>query len=208
MFDVVVRLHQLGLAVSPEWTDRVDKCALSNLYFEALHSVMLVQLEEPWQGQTQGGTQGQEATIMFKIWAAGLPIFVFAAIRQLRSRQGINMPRYYHGPIFGRMQRILDEHGGYHAWPRGRNLEPILATLFYAVEACTWDGPWRTWCLDTMRKVADLLKLKNAKEFRKALEFFPTTERYQDLVDEVWAELTHSSVPSTPSCVLQVFGQR
>ncbi|KAJ4359838.1 uncharacterized protein N0V89_000394 [Didymosphaeria variabile] len=193
--------------MSSDWTDKVDKSALSNLYFEVMHSAMLLQLEEPWQGQLPSGIQGQEANTMFKIWAAGMPIFVSAALRQLRSRQGINMMRYYHGPIFGRIQAVLDEHGGYHAWPRGRNLEPILATLFYALEACTWDDPWRTWCLDTMGKTVNILKLKNAKEFKKVLDFFPTTDRYQDLIEDVWAQIRHASVPSTPSCVLQVFRQ-
>ena len=141
VFDVVMRLHQLSLGTSPEWADKVDKCSLSNLYFEVMHSAMLVQLEEPWQEQLQSGTQGQEADIMYKIWAAGLPLFASATLRQLRTRQGINMMRHYHGPIFGRIQAILDGQGGYHAWPRGRNLEPILATLFYAAEACTWGRP-------------------------------------------------------------------
>ncbi|KAK7179949.1 hypothetical protein PSPO01_13948 [Paraphaeosphaeria sporulosa] len=207
VFDVVMRMHQFGLAVSPEWTDKIDKCALSNLYFEVMHTAVVVQLEEPWQGQLQGGTQGREGSIMFKVWAAGLPIYVGAALRHLRLRRDSNAMRYYHGPIFSRIQTILDENGGHHAWPRGRSLEPILATLFYALEACAWDDPWRTWCLHTMRKVSDLLKLKNAEEFKKVLDFFPTTERYQSLTDDIWAEITHLSVPSTLSCVLHVFGQ-
>lgn len=207
VFDVVMRMHQLGLAVSPEWTNRIDKCAISDLYFEVMHSAVVVQLEEPWQEQLQIGSQGQESSIMFKVWAAGLPIFVCAAIRHLRLRQGSNTMRFYHGPIFSRIQAILDENGGHHMWPRGRSLEPILATLFYALEACTWDDPWRMWCLHTMRKVANRLKLNNTKDFKKVLDIFPTTARHQDLIDEVWARITQSSVPSTLSCVLQVFGQ-
>ncbi|KAF2449517.1 hypothetical protein P171DRAFT_480596 [Karstenula rhodostoma CBS 690.94] len=203
VFDVVVRMHQLGLAATPDWTDKIDKRALSNLYFEAMHSAMLVQLEEPWHGQLQSGAQGREVSIMFKVWAAGLPIFVSAALRHLKLPQGSNTMRYYHGPIFGRIKAILDDNGGHHAWPRGKNLEPILATLFYALEALTWDDPWRTYCLHAMRKVSNILKLKNTEDFKKVLDFFPTTATYQDLIYDVWAQITSSSVPSTLSCVLQ-----
>ncbi|KAL5418342.1 hypothetical protein PMIN03_001064 [Paraphaeosphaeria minitans] len=206
VFDVVMRMHQLGLAVSPEWTDKIDKCALSNLYFEVMHSAVVVQLEEPWKGPLQGGTQGREGSIMFRVWAAGLPIYVGAALRHLRHRQSSNPMRYYHGPIFSRIQAILDENGGHHAWPRGRSLEPILATLFYALEACTWDDPWRTWCLHTMCKVVDLLRLKTTDDFKKVLDFFPTTERYQALMRDVWQHITHLSVPGTLSGVSQVAG--
>ncbi|KAF1965678.1 hypothetical protein BU23DRAFT_560831 [Bimuria novae-zelandiae CBS 107.79] len=205
MFDVVVRLHQLGLAVASDWIDRVDSCALTNLYFEALQSAMLIQLEEPWSEQLPGGIQGQEAAVMFKVWAAGLPIYACAALRHLRSRHRVLVPREYHGPLFGRVQTILDGDGGYHAWPRGRNLEPVLATLFYALEACTWDDPWRIWCVDAMRKILDLLKLKTVKEFKKTLNFMPMTELHQEMMDIVWAELTHESVPRISS-MLQVFG--
>ncbi|KAJ4295590.1 hypothetical protein N0V90_007603 [Kalmusia sp. IMI 367209] len=208
VFDIVVRLHQLGLALSPEWYDKIDPRALSNLYFEALQSAILVQLEEPWQGQLPSGTQGQEAAIMFKVWAAGLPVFVCSAIQQLKERKGFHCPRYSHGPLFSRMKTILDGDGGYHSWPRGRNLEPVLVTLLYALEACAWGDPWRAWCIDTMRKVVELLKLKTAKEFKKALEFFPSTHVLQNMADDVWAELTQGSVASTPSCILQVFGER
>ena len=199
MFDVVVRLHQLGGAVSSEWTDRIDCRALSNLYFEAQQSAILVQLEEPWSEQLQEGLQGQEAAVMFKVWAAGLPIFVDGALRHLRSRHRVHNPYYHHGPVFSRIQAILDSNGGYHAWPRGRNLEPVLATLFYASEACNWQDPWRLWCMDAMRKAVDLLRLKTAKEFRKMLDFFPSTETYQEAIEGTWRELTHEQVPSTPS---------
>lgn len=206
VFDIVLRLHQLSLALSSEWTDKLDKRALSNLYFEALHSTLLVQLEEPWQARISSGTQFQESTTMFKIWAAGLPIFVLAAIRQSRSPEDKSILRYYHGPILGRIQAILENNNSYHAWPRGRNLEPILITLFYAVETCARNDPWRTWGIYTMRKVSDLLKFKSVNEFRKVLEFFPYTETYQNMVDEVWMQMQALSEQISPSCVSQVFG--
>lgn len=190
VYDVVVRLHQLALAVHSDWIDKVDSCALSNLYFEASHSAILVQLEEPWSEHLPSGIQGRETAIMFKVWAAGLPIFVSTALRHLRCRYGILASHHYHGPIFDRVQAMLEKDGGCHAWPRGRNLEPVLATLFYALEACAWDNPWRIWCVNTMRTVINLLKLNNAKEFKKALDFFPITEIHQEIVDSVWTEMT------------------
>lgn len=207
LFDVVVQLHQLGFAEASEWTHRIDACTISNSYFEAMRSAMLLQTEKPWTGQLQSGIQGQEAAVMFQVWAAGLPIFVDAALRHLRFRHRVQSPRYYHGPIFERIQGILEGEGGYHGWPRGRNLEPVLTTLFYALESCSWDDPWRMWCVDTLRRVVNLLKLRSAKEFRKVLDFFPSTEVHQGMADAVWTELTHEVVlGSTPTYIVREFG--
>lgn len=199
MYDIVVRFHQLGLATSSEWYSELDQRALSNLYFETMRSAVTVQIEEPWSGALPSGIQGQEATTMFKVWAAGLPLFVWATARHVRGREGVLAPRGRYDPTFTRIKALLDGVGGYHAWPRGKSLEPLLATLFYGVEACDFGDPWRVWCVDTLRKVAELLKLKLVDDFRKALEFFPLTEEYRAVANDAWSEMMHGSVSSTPS---------
>ena len=129
-----------------------------------MHSAVIVQIDEPWTEILPTGIQGQEAATMFKVWAAGLSLFVWATARHVRGRNGMPCPRVRSDPIFTRIKALLDGVGGYHAWPRGKLLEPVLATLFYGVEACDFGDPWRLWCVDTLRRVAELLKLKMVED--------------------------------------------
>lgn len=200
MFDVVVRLHQLGLATSSEWYNEVDQRALSNLYFEALQTVVSVELEEPWNANLPSGPSGHEAATMFRVWSAGLPLFVWATIRHVRTRLGLMVARSNQDPVLARIRDSLEGSGGYHSWPRGKSLEPVLATLFYGVECCEYTSPWRAWALDTMRKAVEMLKLKSSDEFKKVLEFFPGTPEYRAAADEVWQEMfSGSATVGTPS---------
>ncbi|KAF2690328.1 hypothetical protein K458DRAFT_102141 [Lentithecium fluviatile CBS 122367] len=204
VFDLVLRFHQLGLATSVEWYNDIDQRSLSNLYFEAMHSAVLVPLEEPWNETLPGGVQGQEAATMFKVWAAGLPLFVWATARHTKAQSGTSLPRSRYDPIFVRIRGLLESDGGYHAWPRKKSLEPVMATLFYVVESCEYGDPWRLWCVDTLRKVAELLKLKGVEDFQKALEFFPSTDVFRAVSGDLWSEMMHGSVASTPSLTLSV----
>jgi hypothetical protein len=199
VFDSSTRLQQLGLATSSEWYNEIDQRALSNLYFESLQNVVAVQVDEPWNATIASGAQGQEAAMMFKIWTAGLPLFVWATTRHVRTRLGLRVTRCTYDPLFSRIRGMLEGSGGYHAWPRGKSLEPVMVTLFYCVESCDFGNPWRVWCMDTLRKVAEILKLKTVDEFRKALDVFPSTEEYKIFADELWVEMIHGSAASTPS---------
>ncbi|KAF2179218.1 hypothetical protein K469DRAFT_716492 [Zopfia rhizophila CBS 207.26] len=201
VFDIVVRLHQLGLATSAEWYGEMDQRALSNMYFEALECTVVAQLDEPWSATIAAGAQRQEAATMFKIWAAGLPVFVCGTIRHVRSRLGmIIVERRICDPLLARVRDLLDSLGGYHAWPRGKNLEPVLATLFYCVESCESIDAWRPWCMDALRKVVEMLKIKSVDEFKKVLDHFPSTNEYRNAADEIWREMTQGgSAASTPS---------
>jgi len=192
VFDLVLRFHQLGLASSSEWCNEVDQRALSNLYFETMHSAVVVTLNAPWNGTLANGIQGREAAIMFKVWTAGLPLFIWATARHAKAQRGIIVPRTRYDPIFARIRALLEDTGGYHTWPRGKTLEPMLATLFYAVEACEYGDIWRPWCVDALRRIAELSKIKAVEEFRKALEFFPSTDAFRATVDNVWNEMMHT----------------
>jgi hypothetical protein len=203
-FDLVLRFHQLGLAASPEWCNDIDPQALSNLYFEAMHSAIAVALEEPWDATLASGFQGQEAATMFKVWAAGLPLFIWATARHAKAQSGVIVPRIRYDPVFARIQELLEDHEAHHAWPRGKGLEPMLATLFYAVEACEYGDMWRPWCVYTLRRIVELLKFNSVEEFRKALEFFPSTNIFRATVDGIWDEVMLGSVASTPSLALSV----
>ena len=204
VFDLVLRFHQLGLATSSEWCNDIDQRALSNLYFETIHNAVMVPLEEPWNATLASGIQGQEAKTMFKVWAAGLPLFVWATSRHAKARMGLSSPRTRYDPIFARIRALLEGTGGYHAWPRGKSLEPMLATLFYAVESCEYGDTWRPWCVDTLRKVIELLKLKAVEEFRKALEFFPSTDSFRATADDVWNEIMRGNVASTSNLAFSI----
>lgn len=196
IFEIVTRLHQLGLATSSEWCNDIDQQALSNLVFEAMHTAVRVQIDRPWTGALPAGNSGQEAATMFEVWAAGLPLFVWATVRHARTRMGYLWHRCNPDPIMSRVRELLESTGGYHAWPRGKSLEPVLATLFYCFEACGFESPWRLWCMDTLRRVVEILKLKTVEDLGKALEFFPSTEEYQAAADDLWREMTQGSVAS------------
>ncbi|KAF1998326.1 hypothetical protein P154DRAFT_578145 [Amniculicola lignicola CBS 123094] len=175
VFDTVAQLHEIALATSPEWCERVDQRTVSNLYFEALENVLTFPLEEPWKATLPIGNAGQEATTMFKVWAIGLPLFIWTTVRHVRMRLGLMVTRWNYEPLYTRVRECLEDTGGYHAWPRGRSLEPVLATLFYCVEASGMGSSWRSWLVRTIRKVVEMLKLKSVDEFKKALDFFPST---------------------------------
>ncbi|KAF1952571.1 hypothetical protein CC80DRAFT_552383 [Byssothecium circinans] len=202
VFDIVVRFHQLGLATSGEWYEEVDQKALSNFFFETMHCAATLQIDEPWNNIPQSGNQAKGSTIMFQIWAVGLPLYVWATARHARrSRTAPHLSCHRYDPVFARIREILEGVEGYHAWPRGKTLEPVLATLFYAVEACQYYSfGWRPWCIGTLRLVVDMLKLKKVEEFKKALEFFPLTDEHRLMADAIWTEMMHGSIPSnTPA---------
>ena len=202
VFDIVVRLHQIGLATSSEWYHELDQQALSNLYFEALQSIMAIQEDEPWNAILPSGALGQETLIMFKVWIASLPIFVWSSIRHARTKLS---PAVTRGscrcePVLSRIRTLLDGSGGHLAWPRGKSLEPILATLFYCAESCEYGDYWRLWSVDTLRKVIEMLKVKSVEEFRKILDASPSNDEYKTAVEEIWTEATQgTSASSTPS---------
>jgi hypothetical protein len=194
IFDFVLRFHQLGLATSSEWYNDIDQRTLSNLYFETMHSAVMIPLEEPWNDTLPG----QQTALMFKVWTAGLSLFVWATARHAKAKNGSRVPRSRCDPIFAHIRALLDVTGGCHAWPRGKTLEPIMATLFYAVEACEYGDPWRPWCVGTLWTVAELLKLKRVEDFRKILEVFPSTEVFVETADDLWDEMMADSATTTP----------
>ena len=189
VFDIAVRLHQLGLASSQEYHDEIDQRTLSNVYFEAMHHALALQVDEPWRQTLIKGAQAQESSLMFQTWAAGLPLFIWGTSRHIRRRRGLAASGELDNPIFARLQRILESTGGYQGWPRGKSLEPMLVTLFYALEACDFFSPWRHWLLDTTRKVVEMLKLTRAEEFKKVLEYFPLSPDYRIAADHIWTEI-------------------
>jgi hypothetical protein len=189
VFDVAVRLHQIGLASSPEYHEDIDQRALSNVYFEAMHHALAIQVDEPWAQVLIKGAQAQETSTMFQTWAAGLSLYIWGTDRHVRRRRGLAFNGELHGPIFARLKEILDRAGGHQSWPHGKSLEPVLVTLFYALDACDIFHPWRIWLVDTIRKVVDMLKLKRSEEFKKVLEFFPLTPDYRVTADHIWNEI-------------------
>jgi len=46
--------------------------------------------------------------------------------------------------------------------------------------------------VDALRRIAELSKIKAVEEFRKALEFFPSTDAFRATVDNVWNEMMHT----------------
>ncbi|KAF2654937.1 hypothetical protein K491DRAFT_445687 [Lophiostoma macrostomum CBS 122681] len=189
VFDIAARLHQIGLSGSPEYYEDIDQRALSNVYFEATHHALAIQVDEPWTQILTKGNQAQEHSTMFQTWAAGLSLYIWGTDRHARRSRGLASNGELHGPIFARIKEILDGAGGHQSWPRGKSLEPILVTLFYALDACDIFSPWRIWLVDTARKVIEMLKLKRSEEFLKVLEFFPLTPDYRVAAEHTWAEI-------------------
>jgi hypothetical protein len=154
-----------------------------------MHNVVKLQVEEPWNASLPGGTQGYETALMFRVWSAGQALFIWATTRHVRSRLGLIVARSNHDPVLARIRHYLEGPGGYHSWPRGKRLEPVLATIFYGIESCDHTHPWRSWAMDTLRRIVDVLKLKSVEEFKKVLEYFPSSDEYKFAADELWREL-------------------
>ncbi|PSN61015.1 hypothetical protein BS50DRAFT_625675 [Corynespora cassiicola Philippines] len=193
IFDIAVRLHQLGLAVSSDWYNGSDQRDLSNLYFDTMHRVIVLNSQEPWNGELPRSSQRQETALMFKVWAEGLPLFIWATTRHVKSRMGLSITRCEYDMAFSRVQNLLSGVGGYHAWPRGKSLEPVLATLFYCIESCDFSSPWRPWFIETIGRIVEILKIRSAEEFKKAIEFFPTTDEYSAFSESLWEEVMHGN---------------
>lgn len=200
MFDVVIRLHQLSLATSSEWYNEINHRALSNLLFEATHQVIVFGHEEVWNSSLPTGVQGQEEMVMYRVWAAGLPLYIWATIRHIRTTLGLLVTGSDHAPLLARIRDSLEAAGGHHSWPRGKRLEPVLVTLVYGIESCDiTNSPWRRWAMDTLRRVVEILKLKTEEDFRKVLDFSPSTEEYRVFAERLWAELVYgTSAAGTP----------
>ncbi|KAF2749675.1 hypothetical protein M011DRAFT_465350 [Sporormia fimetaria CBS 119925] len=197
-FDMVLRLHHLGLATSSDWYTDVNQGSLSNLYFEAMYHAVRLQHEEIWNFSMRSGVQAQEISLMFRIWAAGLPLYIWGTIRHVRTRLGLMMFPIDVEPVLTRIKMALEAAGGHHCWPRGKKLEPVLATLVYGLESCDFASPWRPWAMNTLRRAVELLKLKTVEDFQKTLGFFPSTEEYRSVAAELWGELIYSSAVGTP----------
>lgn len=194
VYDVIIRLHRLGLATSPEWFNSVDHRTLSNLYLEAMYEVLSVSTEEPWKPALLKNSTEQDMVVMFKVWATGLPLFVWATTRHVKSRlqSPIQWPRKE--LILTRIKGLLEEHEDSPCWPRGKCLEPILASMFYCVEACDpEDLFWRPWAIQILHKVISMLKIKTHEEFKKTLEFFPMTEEYRFTAESIWGEIMYGA---------------
>lgn len=199
LFDMMLRLHQIGLATSEDWHDEVDPRALSNLYFEALQNVAAIQADEPWNGTVAAGPQGRETALMYKVFSIGMALFIWGSIRHARIRVGLSSTRYTIGSVHGRLKILLEGPGKYHAWPRGKSLEPVLATLLYGAESCDYHDPWRPWFMDGLRTTTEMLKIKSLDEFRKVLKSYPSTDGYQAAESEVWREIAGGSISGMPN---------
>ena len=199
LFDTVLRLHQVGLGTSEDWYDEVDQRALSNVYFEALHNVAAIQFEEAWNATVTSGPQGREIVLMYRVFAIGMAVFIWGSIRQARKRFGLAVTQYTCDPVFMRLRGLLEGPGRYHAWPRGKSLEPVLATLMYCVESCDYHDAWRGWLMDALRTAVDMMKIKNVEEFRKILNAYPSTDGYKEALDDLWAEIITGNIVATPN---------
>jgi hypothetical protein len=154
-----------------------------------MHDLLAFQCEEPWMHVLPSGIQGRETALMFSVWTTGLPLFIRSTLRQVQLRLGLMIPRNEYEPVLVRIKDTLEAGGGHHSWPRGKKLEPVLATLIYGIESCDRYSPWRSWAIETIRKIVEMLKLKRVEDMHKVLDFFPSVEGYKIVANEVWAEV-------------------
>lgn len=199
VFDISIQLHLLGLATTSEWCNQVNQRSLSNIYFETLRNVVAFQVDEPWIDALPSGKQKLEIALMLKVWSLGLPFFVWATVRHIRMKREDVVMRCDFDVLFCRVRESLESVGGYHSWPRGKNLEPVLATLFYCFESCDFNNPWKAWFMDTIQKIIEMLRLKTAEEFQKTLEYFPSTDGFRTASAELWRDLFEGGAAGTPT---------
>ncbi|KAF2830539.1 hypothetical protein CC86DRAFT_434340 [Ophiobolus disseminans] len=193
----LIRLHGLSLATSTEWLDNLDQGAISNLTFQAMSAALSVSNEKPWSATLPKGVKGSEIATMFRVWAASLPLFVWATTQQIRTWFCIDAPRSGSELVISRIKKLLDDPGDPCVWPRGKCLEPVLVALLYCIEACALKNTWRPWILQTLRRVARLLNLEGPEGFKKTLEFFPSTEGHRMVASGVWAEIAYDMIHVT-----------
>ncbi|KAF2204522.1 hypothetical protein GQ43DRAFT_437840 [Delitschia confertaspora ATCC 74209] len=198
LFDSIIRLHQIGLATSKDWYSDVDQGALSNLYFEALQNVCTIQIDEPWNSTAAGGSQGQETALMFKVFSIGMAMFIWGTIRHVMKRLGHTVIQYTYNNAFTRLKGLLEGPGGYHAWPRGKSLEPVLATLVYCLDSCEHHHPWRVWFMNASQKSVDMMNIKSAEKLRKILRNYPSSDEYEVAADRLWREISTSGFAAVP----------
>ncbi|KAF2020527.1 hypothetical protein BU24DRAFT_487127 [Aaosphaeria arxii CBS 175.79] len=201
IFDVVIRLHQLNLATSSDWHGKLDSKTLSNLYFETMYAALAVEADERWIEfhATHSGDYG--TVTMMKVWALGAPGFIWATLRHAKVRLGSSAPSCDFEPVYARLKDLLEGVDESSAWPRGKNLEVVLATLFYSLEACGPANSWRTWLIGAVRRGVEGLRIKDVDAFKKILRAFPCSDEHMAAADRIWGELYSGEIATAAAFV-------
>lgn len=189
MYDIVLRLHQIGLSSTSEWRAEVDKQSVSNLYFEAQHRLLIMQSEQPWLASDAATPLAPENVLLYKAFTMAAQLFLWASMRHAQfcdDRSNLSISTGSGGLLFGRIKAALEIEGGYSSWARGKCLETVAWILFVCVESCPSVSPDWVWFLGELRRVLSSVRIRRIEEFRKVMQTFPSTDTFRDAEDKVW----------------------
>ncbi|KAF2493520.1 hypothetical protein BU16DRAFT_82091 [Lophium mytilinum] len=189
LYDVVLRLHQIGLATTSEFRDDVDMQAVSNAYFESQHRLLLLGIEQPWMGKEGPVDRVPELEALFQVFDHAAQIYLMTTLRHVGTggeRWSLRAKACLIGLVLSRIRAALSVENNYNVWTRRRCLDPMVWVLVVCIESCGNVMPERGWFLAELRKVLGIMKLKRIEEFRKTLAAFPTTDGLERVSRGIW----------------------
>ncbi|KAF2812301.1 uncharacterized protein BDZ99DRAFT_264432 [Mytilinidion resinicola] len=189
LYDLVLRLHQIGLATTSEFREDVNMQAVSNAYFESQHRLLLLNVEQPWMGKEGPVVRVPELEALYQVFDHAAQLFLCTTLRHVHTgdeRWSVKANASLIRLIFSRIRAALSVESNYNVWARRRCLDPMVWVLVVCIESCGNVMPDRGWFLAELRKVLGIMKVKRIEEFRKTLAAFPATDGLQRVERGIW----------------------
>lgn len=191
LYEIIFRMHQIGLSYDAEWQLQIDRAMVNNVYFELQHIILTMLFDKSWPQLTVA--KYPEILALYNAFLMASQVFMWASIRHVRyydKTRDAKIKTGSSGLLFGRVKAALNLDNTYGIWTKGKQLDALLWILFICIESCHLMAVERSWFLSEIRKVLGLLKVAKKEEFTKQLAAFPLTHELHNAAEGLWREIT------------------
>jgi hypothetical protein len=165
IYNILRRMHRLGLAISIPWIPFVSRVAISNLLHETEYDMLQLSSQLGPDRERTDPAQNEQLVAITDALVTAAQLFAFIAVRNMPVRARI--VEIY----LSRLRPALDRPNLADVWRKYCSLEALLWTLFMTAAAAS-ARPERTLIITEIRVVAAMLHLKDRNGVEQVLRNF------------------------------------
>jgi len=186
IYNILHRIHRLGLAVSPPWLGNVDSVAVSNTLHEAEYDMIVLSARLA----AEGDGPDEESNIASAL-LVGSQLFLYAALRMIPL--GSRSCKI----LLGRLIVSLTRDDLFEAWAEQCSLEALLWVICMGLLVAL-DENSKIRLQQYVKESVELLRVTDYDDLEDILKNYAWSSLCRTRIEQVWNEI------SAPPLVIEV----
>jgi len=185
IYNILHRIHRLGLAVSPPWFGKVDRVAVSNTLHDAEYDMIMLSMK---LAAEEDGPYSEPNIASALLVASQL--FLYAALRMIPvSSRSCEV-------FVGRLIVALNREDLFEAWAEQCSLEALLWVVCMGLLVASDKS--RSWLQQQMEETVQLLQIRDYDDMEDILKNYAWSNLCSTRIGGVWNEV------SAPPLVIEI----